>query len=84
LRNIRVGEHACIVPNISLAFVLHIAIHCIWMPEKPAISFRLTEKAQALLLKIAEESGIAQSAVIETMIREKAKSLNIELEEPPV
>jgi hypothetical protein len=54
------------------------------MPEKPAVSFRLTEKAQGLLVKIAAESGIAQSAVIETLIREKAKAEGIELEEPTV
>lgn len=54
------------------------------MAEKPAISFRLTEKAQALLAWIAEDSGIAQSAVIETLIREKAKAEGIKLEEPTV
>ena len=51
------------------------------MPEKPAVSFRLTEKAQALLVKIADEAGIAQSAVIETMIRERAKAEGISIEE---
>lgn len=54
------------------------------MAEKPAISFRLTEKAQALLVRIAEAMGISQAAVIETLIREKAKAEGIELEEPTV
>jgi hypothetical protein len=52
------------------------------MAEKQPTSFRLTDKAQALLAKLAESAGIAQTAVVESLIREKAKAEGIELEEP--
>jgi hypothetical protein len=52
------------------------------MAEKQPTSFRLTDKAQALLAKIAEEAGTSQSAVVETLIRDKAKAEHIEFEEP--
>jgi hypothetical protein len=52
--------------------------------EKQPKSFRLTEKAEALLVKLAESAGTAQSAVIEHLIREKAKEEGIELEDPTI
>ena len=48
------------------------------MAEKTPTSFRLTEEAQILLAKLAERSGIDRTAVIETLIRERARELGIE------
>jgi hypothetical protein len=51
------------------------------VPDKIATSFRLTESAVSLLAKIAKEHGIAQSAVIEILIRQRAERLGITVEE---
>jgi DNA-binding PadR family transcriptional regulator len=51
------------------------------MNEKTKTSFSLTEKAQALLGKLAEEFGMSQSAVLEMLIRERARKEGIEIEE---
>jgi hypothetical protein len=48
------------------------------MAEKQPTSFRLTDKAQGLLLKLAEEFGISQSAVLEMLIRDRATKEGIE------
>jgi hypothetical protein len=45
--------------------------------NKKKTSITLTEKAKELLAKIAEAQGISQTAVIELLIREKAKQENI-------
>jgi hypothetical protein len=43
------------------------------MAYKVPISYRLTAQAYGLLCKIAESDGISQSAVLELLIRAKAK-----------
>ena len=43
------------------------------MAEKSLTSFRLTEEAQLLLVKLAETDGIDRTAVLETLIRERAR-----------
>jgi len=41
--------------------------------KKKATSFRITEEAQRLLMKLAEKYGVSQTAMLELLIREKAK-----------
>jgi hypothetical protein len=50
------------------------------MGNKVKTSFHLTPLAQALLAKIAKEHGIARSAVLETLIRQRAERLGITAE----
>jgi hypothetical protein len=50
--------------------------------DKLPTSFRLTEKAVALLARIAVEQGISQSAVLEMLIRDDAQKKGITTQEP--
>lgn len=43
------------------------------MADKVPISYRITAEGHALLCKIAEADGISQSAVLELLIRARAK-----------
>ena len=53
------------------------------MSRKPKeqTAFRLSKKAKVLLKAIAEEDGIAMTAVIESAIRQVAKERNINYED---
>jgi hypothetical protein len=44
----------------------------------------LTEEAQLLLLKLAEKGGIDRTAVLETLIRQRAHELGIMAKESKV
>lgn len=44
---------------------------------KIRLGFSLSAEAQRLLQEIKKETGLSQTAVVETVIREKAKSLGI-------
>jgi hypothetical protein len=44
---------------------------------KQKTSFSLTEEAKRLLAQIAKKNGISQAAVLELLIREKAKQEGI-------
>lgn len=45
------------------------------MAGKKATSFRISPEAMKLLAKLSKDQGIAQSAVIEVLIREKVERL---------
>jgi PIN domain nuclease of toxin-antitoxin system len=45
-------------------------------------SFRLSETARQLLAELAEQLGISQAAVLEILIRDKAKAEKITLKSP--
>jgi hypothetical protein len=47
------------------------------MKTKQKTSITLSEQAKQLLAKLAEQYGVSQSAMLELMIREKAKRDNI-------
>ncbi len=42
---------------------------------KESTSFRLSDTARALLKQLAGELGVSQSAVLEILIRERAKNI---------
>ncbi len=42
-------------------------------PHKTPTSFRLSAGAQALLLVLADDMGLSQASVIETVLRDEAK-----------
>lgn len=50
--------------------------------EKQPTTFRLTDKAKDLLARLAEELGMSQGAVLESLIREKARKEGVSSEEP--
>jgi hypothetical protein len=50
--------------------------------EKRAKTFRLSEKAIALLLALAKKDGITQTAELEITIRERAETRGVEVERP--
>jgi len=47
------------------------------MSDKKSTSFRLTPEARRLLEVLALKFGISQTAVLELLIREKAKRENV-------
>jgi len=48
------------------------------MSTKNATSFRLSPEAKRLLAELSNKLGISQTAVLEILIREKAKAENIQ------
>ena len=53
------------------------------MPAKPcAVSFRFTAAAKTLLEQIAAGEGIGQTDLLELLIRERARQLNIPIPPP--
>lgn len=51
--------------------------------DKIAKAFRFSDTARELLEKIAQQSGISQTAVLELLIREKAKAEGITAQAAP-
>jgi len=49
------------------------------MSDKVPVSFRLSLTAKELLSRLSREIGISRTAVLEIIIREKAKSEGIEI-----
>jgi len=45
--------------------------------DKKFKNFRLTEEARRLLALLAQEGGISQTAIVETLIRKEARRLKI-------
>lgn len=62
--------------RLCLALYRRIAYNCI-METKQASSIRLTLEAKRLLRAIAMASGVSMSAILELMIREKARRESI-------
>jgi predicted DNA-binding protein len=50
---------------------------------KQGTSFRLSLEALELLRQIAKETGLSQASVLEMLIREKARALNIQVSSLP-
>jgi len=48
--------------------------------NKKQTNFRLTPKAKALVIKMATELGISQTAIVELAIQEKAKRDGVKLD----
>lgn len=49
-------------------------------PHKTPTSFRLSAGAQALLLALADDMGLSQASVIETVLRDVAKTRGVKAE----
>lgn len=43
------------------------------MDEKHSMTFRLSEKARAILRDLADERGVTKTAIIEMLLRREAK-----------
>ena len=48
-------------------------------PHKTPTSFRLSKGAQSLLLALADDMGLSQASVIETVLRDVAKSRGVKI-----
>ena len=70
--------------NILLSLRITNVIHRIHISNtimaKTPTSFRLSEKAKALLSKLAERENRSETNMIEVLILEKAKALNISVD----
>jgi hypothetical protein len=83
LHAIRLRERGCIILPFAVYCLLEIGV----MPKsqwrtKEATSMRLSREAKQLLTLLAERGGISQAAMVETLIRERARREKVVIADP--